>query len=182
MSERTDITLYSKLAELREHLQTQRHRLVLAESCTSGFVAAELGAIPGISEHFCGSMVVYRTATKNAWLELENAVLFDPQIGPVSAIVTKQLAEKLMQHTPEATLAASITGHLGPNAPANLDGLVFCGLLWRDSNQFTSREFRLAKPPPQDRHDFAGRRQRQMEAAALLIDFLVEELRARAHT
>lgn len=42
------------LVEKLRHLQ---HRLVLAESCTGGLVAARLTSIAGVSEIFCGSMV-----------------------------------------------------------------------------------------------------------------------------
>ena len=48
-------------------LRSQPRRIVFAESCTGGLVAATL-AIPGISDSLCGSAVVYRLDTKTRWL------------------------------------------------------------------------------------------------------------------
>jgi nicotinamide mononucleotide (NMN) deamidase PncC len=41
------------------------------------------------------------------------------------------MARKVLARTPEADIAASVTGHLGPNAPPALDGLVFIGIAIR---------------------------------------------------
>ena len=72
---------------------------MLAESCTGGLVAATLAQIPGISEHLCGSAVVYRAPTKSAWLGIDQRLLDDPAIGPVSAEVTRALALAVLERT-----------------------------------------------------------------------------------
>src|SRR5688572_6217587 len=115
----------SAAAEVARLLQSTGRRLVLAESCTGGLVAATLARVPGISEHLCGSAVVYRAATKSAWLGIDPRLLHDPAIGPVSAEVTRELALAVLEQTPEADLSAGVTGHLGPDAPPALDGVVY---------------------------------------------------------
>lgn len=112
-------------------LQLTQVRLVLAESCTAGLIAATLARVPGISEYLCGSAVVYRNATKEAWLGVPHGLLDDPRIGPVSAQCAEAMARGVLERTPEATLALAITGHLGPGAPAALDGIVHVAIVRR---------------------------------------------------
>lgn len=171
-------SLYSMFLRVRDRLRDGGDRLVLAESCTAGLVAAELGQIPGISEFLCGSMVVYRTPTKTAWLGISSELLNDPGMGPVSAEVTIALAQAVLEKTPEATIAAAITGHLGPGAPADLDGQVYCAIVRRDAvgNRFGVQSLKLISPPAIDLEDLSRRRARQKEAADALLSFLEKKL------
>ncbi len=171
-------SLYSNLTQVRDRLRSRSDRLVLAESCTAGLVAAELGQIPGISEFLCGSMVVYRTPTKTAWLGISTVLLENPEIGPVSAQVTTALAEAVLARTPEATVAAAITGHLGPGSPAALDGKVFCAIARRSDADFSTkwRGYQLALPAPIDDEDLPRRSARQKEAVRLLLGFIREHV------
>ena len=149
-------------------------RVVFAESCTAGLVSASLAAVPGISAHHCGSAVTYRNDTKARWLGISAAVLEDP--GPVSKLVARQMAVGVLERTPEADVSASVTGHLGPDAPAEQDGLVYIALARRNRSTanvevFRAVEIRLRCP---------DRLARQQEAAeqvmAVLCDELSEEL------
>ena len=162
------------LIRVRDGLRDRGDRFVLAESCTAGLVAAELGQIPGISEFFCGSMVVYRTPTKTAWLDISSEVLQDPAIGPVSATVTLSLAEAILEKTPEATLGAAITGHLGPNAPTGMDGQVYCAVVRRGFKSEVSdvQSLKLSSRPVANQDDFANRNVRQKEAAYALLSLI----------
>ena len=47
-------------------LQQRNLKLVLAESCTSGFAAAMLAGVPGVSGYFCGSAVTCLLYTSDA--------------------------------------------------------------------------------------------------------------------
>ena len=104
--------------------------LVLAESCTGGLIAATLATIPGISKHFAGSAVVYQIETKASWLGIPHALFENP--GPVSAEVAIEMAQGVLARTPQAQIAASVTGHLGPDAPAEQDGLMYTAVALRD--------------------------------------------------
>ena len=170
--------LYSLSLRVRNELRTTGNRLVLAESCTAGLVSAELGQIPGISEHFCGSMVVYRTASKHSWLNIETEILEDSAIGPVSAEVTGRLAAAILRKTPEATISAGITGHLGPHAPNEMDGRVYCAVLKRQAinGKPVVVRHQLRSASPIDMEDVVGRRVRQQEAAKLLLEFIESQL------
>ncbi len=113
------------LRSIRDTLGASHQRLVTAESCTAGLVAAQLGRIPGISETWCGSLVAYRPDSKFQWLGIDKQILEDPSRGPVSEDATRELAISALARTPEATIAAAVTGHLGPNSPPGLDGHVY---------------------------------------------------------
>ncbi|HUP82119.1 MAG TPA: CinA family protein [Pirellula sp.] len=166
--------LYSMLIRVRDGLRERGDRLVLAESCTAGLVAAQLGQIPGISNFLCGSMVIYRTSTKTAWLGISSEVLQNPATGPVSATVTLLLAGAILTKTPEATLAAAITGHLGPGAPKGMDGQVYCAVVRRGFRSEISevQSFKLSSGPVTDQDDFANRHARQKEAAYALLSLI----------
>jgi PncC family amidohydrolase len=111
-------------------LKQSDKRIVFAESCTAGLVSASLARVPGISEFLCGSAVVYRIDTKAKWLGIREDVLQEP--GPVSSLIASQMAEHVLALTPEADLAASITGHLGPGAPPDLDGVIYIAVARRN--------------------------------------------------
>jgi PncC family amidohydrolase len=156
-------------------LKASRLKVVFAESCTGGLVSGALTKIPGISDYHCGGVVVYRNETKRAYLGIPAAVLKDP--GPVSEQVAMVMAIKVLERTPEADLAVSVTGHLGPNAPPDLDGLVFSSIAWRNTagNQ--------AKPSCVTHRLQCGsgesRSVRQGWVVEQVLDLLAEELQRR---
>lgn len=131
------MSIVSAAQRVARLLKDTRRKVVFAESCTGGLVSGALTAIPGISDHHCGGVVVYRNETKTAYLGISRRVL--DKYDAVSAEVAQQMARRVLERTPEADIAASITGHLGPNAPPDLDGLVFVGVALR-------RAQRSAKP------------------------------------
>lgn len=115
-------------------------KVVFAESCTGGLASGALTKIPGISSYHCGGVVVYRNETKQAYLGISAAMLDNP--GPVSCEVAEQMATRVLAKTPEADLAAAVTGHLGPNAPARQDGLVFLAVAWRSPARVVARRLK----------------------------------------
>lgn len=125
----SESNLHSIASALAQTLERTNHRIVFAESCTGGLVVAVLTRVPGISRFLCGSAVVYQVETKQAWLGVPADLLDDP--GPVSEEVAGEMAARALGGTPQATIAVSVTGHLGPNAPAGQDGLVYIGVAQR---------------------------------------------------
>ena len=125
-----DATLDELASQVAARLFERGQRLVLAESCTAGLIAATLAKVPGISAHFCGSSVVYRERTKTQWLGVTAATL--ARWSAVSERVTAELTQGVLQRTDEATVALGITGHLGPQAPPDLDGQVFMAIWARE--------------------------------------------------
>ena len=120
--------LVRRIAEL---LRQKNLKVVFAESCTGGLVAGALTQMPGISDFHCGGMVVYRNETKQAYLGIPARLLKNP--GPVSEIVAREMAARVLARTPEAAISAAVTGHLGPGAPPELDGVVFIAVALRSS-------------------------------------------------
>lgn len=129
----SDEALLVVARELALVLERKNLQLVLAESCTAGLAAAQLARIPGVSRFFCGSAVVYQEATKTAWLGVPASHFESDGPGVVSGETAAAMAEGVLERTPQADFAVAITGHLGPGAPVDLDGLAFHGWATRDS-------------------------------------------------
>lgn len=163
-----------------ECLKFTQRRVVFAESCTAGLVSAVLARIPGISEFHCGSAVVYRIPTKAAWLGVPESILQDP--GPVSDVVARAMVTGVLSQTPEADLAAAITGHLGPLAPVDQDGLVYVGVGWRSAQAAQVAVQRYVLPAVPDTQEISGadslREWRQWKAAELVLQAVLDALRS----
>jgi len=164
--------IQARCARIAELLIAGERRVVFAESCTAGLVSAWLARIPGISGYLCGSAVTYREATKVGWLDTPPGIL--DQHTAVSEVVTRLMASGVLVKTPEADVAAAVTGHLGPNAPPEQDGLVHVAVAVRspggeDVAMVRAAEYRLASE---------DRLSRQREAAARVLECLMETLEA----
>jgi nicotinamide-nucleotide amidase len=164
---------------LRDLLRKHSQRIVFAESCTAGLIAASLGRLPGISEWLAGSAVVYQLETKAEWLSVDQQALVDP--GPVSRIVSDQMARGVLEMTPHATVSASVTGHLGPDAPQDQDGVAWSSVAIRtvDTATVVSRKLQLDEGLQAEiaRHDPMQLRQlRQINAVRQVLQFCTDEL------
>jgi PncC family amidohydrolase len=161
--------------QVAELLRTRGVKVVFAESCTGGLVSGALTAVPGISDFHCGGVVVYRNETKMAYLGIPADVLKKP--GAVSAEVAELMATRVLEKTPEADVSVSVTGHLGPNAPARLDGRVYAAVAWRERGGSSagfrgkSRRFQCLKAD--------SRLQRQRWVVEQVLELLGRELAAR---
>jgi PncC family amidohydrolase len=166
--------------QLARSLKRHDKKLVLTESCTGGLIASWLTRIPGISANFCGSAVVYRNETKHAWLDVPREKLIRP--GPVSDAVAEAMALGVLRATPEADVAASITGHFGPDAPARQDGLFFVGIALRressaaDSLRGEVHRFRFPASSG-DMTPLQLRKQRRQQAGRIVCQLLMHHLR-----
>ncbi len=161
---------FAAALNLATGLREKGLKIVFAESCTAGLVSATLARIPGISDFLCGSAVVYRLDTKHRWLDIPEAMLQNP--GPVSRPVAESMARVLMM-TPEADVAAAITGHLGPNAPDGMDGLVWMAFARRHSSFINTRKIVLST---ECQGTMTMRESRQLEATAALLQFAAENV------
>ncbi|MFT7640845.1 MAG: nicotinamide-nucleotide amidase [Pirellulaceae bacterium] len=152
-----------------KQLKLQDKRVVFAESCTAGLAAARLACVPGISQWHCGSAVTYREATKMAWLDVQQKTLAEHTA--VSRETTLEMASGVLHKTPEAEVGIAITGHLGPNAPELLDGLVFIAVAFRNGDEITvAKDWRF-------KLQSESRAERQEEAAQLILKCLADGLR-----
>lgn len=120
-------------------LQRHQTQIVFAESCTAGLVSASLAAVPGISKWLCGSAVTYQEATKVCWIGVQPTDL--ENYTAVSEQVARAMAVGVLRFTPHADLAVSVTGHLGPGAPPELDAVIFIGTAVRIRSDETKVSF-----------------------------------------
>jgi PncC family amidohydrolase len=104
-------------------LHAREEKVVFAESCTAGLAAAKLGQIPGISNHLCGSAVVYRADAKRGWLRVRKKTI--KRHTTESVQVAQEMAVGVLKKTPKADWGVSVVGHLGPDSPKDKDGLLF---------------------------------------------------------
>ena len=170
--------LTEQIQEVASLLMLLQVKIVFSESCTGGLISASLARVPGISEVHCGSAVVYRLDTKTRWLGVPESMLIEQ--GPVSEPVAEAMASEVLERTPEAEIGASITGHLGPNAPDLQDGLVFVGVAIRGKTCRVT-EHRLQKFLCEDGNlPYPGeteREQRQWAAVSFVLSQVATVLR-----
>jgi nicotinamide-nucleotide amidase len=140
---------------LREHQAT----LAVAESCTGGLVAHRLTQVPGSSDYFDRSVVVYSNAAKIQMLGVPESLI--SSLGAVSAEVAERMAKGVRQVSGTA-LGLAITGIAGPKGGSEEKpvGTVFIAL---DSPRGTvSKRYQLA----------GDRNQIQTLSAYLAIDWV----------
>lgn len=86
-------------------------RIVTAESCTGGLVAAAICSIAGASDVFERGFVTYTNRAKQELLGVPGELIAD--LGAVSEPVARMMAEGALENS-NAHLAVAITGVAGP--------------------------------------------------------------------
>jgi len=111
-------------ARVAETLLARKLRLVTAESCTGGLVAAHLTSIPGSSEWFEGAFVTYRESAKIRMLGVDAATL--ERYSAVSEPVAKEMSVGALRNS-DADVSVAITGIAGPGGG---DVITPVGTVW----------------------------------------------------
>ncbi len=132
--------LFALVAELSELLLGQRKKLVAAESCTGGLIAALITEQAGSSKIFERGYVTYSNAAKQTLLGVPLSILETK--GAVSAECAKAMAEGALLNS-RTDIAVSVTGIAGPGGatPVKPVGLVYIGMATRESSN--AYEFRF---------------------------------------
>jgi nicotinamide-nucleotide amidase len=104
-----------ELRDAAEHLlhacRQRKLKLVTAESCTGGLIAATLTAIAGSSDVVDRAFVTYSNEAKRDMIGVPwNTIMSN---GAVSEPVARAMAEGALAHS-DADLAVSVTGVAGP--------------------------------------------------------------------
>ncbi len=140
-------------------------RIVTAESCTGGLVAAALTEVPGCSDVVEGAFVTYSNDAKLGFLKLSSDVL--DTFGAVSVATAWAMAQGAIRNS-DADVAVAITGIAGPgggSAKKPVGTVVF------------ARAERGADPNHiiADRHEFGdlGRGGVRLQAALCALDLLM---------
>ncbi len=152
-------------SELVDLLSRHHRRIVFAESCTGGLVAATMTRIPGVSNWLCGSAVTYQEETKQAWLNISAHDLHE--FTAVSDQVTRAMAFEVLAKTSQADIAVAVTGHLGPDAPQDIDGTVYIACACRGETESQTNSVRIQLVAN-------DRRGRQIEATREVLRFAKE--------
>jgi nicotinamide-nucleotide amidase len=106
---------YSQSGKIEEavHDWFVKHKktVAFAESCTGGMLAMQITSIPGASDYFLGSFVVYTNLMKQKILSVSKATL-DVE-GAVSEATVKEMLEAVFDKT-GADFAIAVSGIAGP--------------------------------------------------------------------
>ena len=106
-----DRTTLDQASRVLEEARDLGLRVVCAESCTGGLIAAYLTAIAGSSDVFERGFVTYTNEAKIEMLGVDaNSISTE---GAVSEVVARAMAEGAMLHSP-ADAAIAVTGIAGP--------------------------------------------------------------------
>ena len=168
MTEATMEDLQRAAQTLSRQLSDRREILATAESCTGGLIASTLTDISGASKWYAGSIVSYQLSAKHRWLSVE------PQATAEDDAVTETVARAMVAglwRRSNITMAAAITGHLGPNAPQHLDGVVWVAVS-RACEVENGVQTSARRHPLQS----SSRGSRKREAATIVLQTLIELL------
>jgi nicotinamide-nucleotide amidase len=141
-----------QLAELGQHLIKRQWRLVTAESCTGGLIAASVTTMAGSSAWFEGAFVTYRLTAKHRFLGVQTATV--QRHGAVSEPVAREMAAGALAHS-DADICVAVTGLAGPSGGEPLQPVGTVWFAWSDSSGLIQAEA----------HVFKGLRQQIREAA-----------------
>lgn len=114
-------------APLADALRARGWRLVTAESCTGGLIAATCTALAGSSDWFDRGFVTYSNAAKADQLGVDEGLI--AAHGAVSEPVARAMAEGALARS-AADLAVAVTGIAGPGGavPGKPVGTVWLAL------------------------------------------------------
>ena len=140
-------------------------RIVTAESCTGGLVAAALTEVPGSSDVVEGAFVTYSNDAKLGFLKMSSDVL--DTFGAVSVATAWAMAQGAIENS-QADVAVAITGVAGPGGGSAKKPV---------GTVVVARAERGADPNAiiADRHEFGdlGRGGVRLQAALCALDLLM---------
>jgi nicotinamide-nucleotide amidase len=120
-------TLLPAIDRIAQLLRLRGERLVTAESCTGGLIAAACTSVAGSSDWFERGYVTYSNAAKTESLGVPAALI--AARGAVSEPVARAMAEGALQHA-RADWSLAVTGIAGPGGavPGKPVGTVWLAL------------------------------------------------------
>ena len=140
-------------------------RIVTAESCTGGLVAALLTEIAGSSDVVERGYVTYSNAAKTGALGVPEELI--ARHGAVSEPVARAMAEGALASA-QAQLAVSITGVAGPGGGSAEKPV---GLVW-----FATADAKGATHAVEMRYGELGRSEVRLQAVRTALEHLSERL------
>jgi nicotinamide-nucleotide amidase len=141
-------------------------RIVTAESCTGGLVAAAICAIPGASDVFERGFVAYTNRAKQELLGVSGDLIAD--LGAVSEPIARMMAEGAVEHS-HAHLSVAITGVAGPDGGTPMKPVGTVHFATARSNQSVQHRMEI--------FELETRWEIQMAAVQVALELLRERLR-----
>lgn len=157
------MTATDQVARVSELLARRRLRLVTAESCTGGLVAARLTDRAGSSRVFHLGLVTYSDGAKQALLGVRPGTLAEH--GAVSEPVALEMVRGALRH---GDIAVAITGIAGPGGGSEEKPVGTVWIAAAAGEAEVARRFLFAG-------DRAAVREASVEAALALVETLAEE-------
>lgn len=137
-------TVADLVAQLADALRARGQRLVTAESCTGGLIAAACTDLAGSSDWFERGLVSYSNAAKTELLGVPAPLI--EQHGAVSEAVARAMAAGALAHAP-VHWAVAVTGVAGPGGGSLAKPVGLVWLAWAGPAGVQA-----------ERHQFAGDR------------------------
>ena len=139
-------------AKLIDLYRAKHLRIVTAESCTGGMIAAAITDIAGSSDVFERGFVTYSNEAKTQQIGVPADLI--AHHGAVSVHVAREMAAGALKHS-KADIAIAVTGIAGPGGGSDAKpvGLVYLAVARRGSD------------PAIERHQFHGDRAAIRQAA-----------------
>ena len=119
-------------------LQAKEFKLVTAESCTGGWVAQAMTAIPGSTAWFERGFVTYSNEAKQEMLNVQAETL--AQWGAVSEQTAKEMAAGALLAS-HAQVSLAVTGIAGPSGGTVEKPVGFVCFAWQvESNSYSQHQ------------------------------------------
>ncbi len=115
-----------------------KYSLAVAESCSGGFLAHLLTAVPGASRYFLGGVVAYSNHLKKRFLGVDDEALVKE--GAVSQVVVEQMALGIQKQT-GADYAIATSGIAGPEGGSDDKPVGTVWIAWAGPEKVVSRVF-----------------------------------------
>lgn len=124
---------YELVCKIAECLCQHKLKLVVAESCTGGWLAKVCTDVAGSSEWFAGGLVTYSNEMKATLLDIEPQLL-ETQ-GAVSQAVVVAMVTQVLLKVPAADIAIAVSGIAGPSGASPEKPLGTVWIAWQRRHQ-----------------------------------------------
>ena len=141
-------------------------RLVTAESCTGGLVAAAICAIPGASDVFERGFVAYTNRAKQEMLSVSGDLIAD--LGAVSEPIVRMMSEGALENS-HAHVSVAVTGVAGPGGGTPMKPVGTVHFATSRANQSVHHRMEV--------FEFETRWEVQMAAVQVALEMLRDRLR-----
>jgi nicotinamide-nucleotide amidase len=141
-------------------------RIVTAESCTGGLVAAALIAVAGASDVFERGFIAYSNRAKQEQLGVSGDMIAD--LGAVSEPVARMMSEGALENS-HAHVSIAVTGVAGPGGGTPMKPVGTVHFATSRANQSVRHRM--------EHYDLDSRGEIQMAAVLTALEMLRERLR-----